>query len=376
MFHPSDLVAPLLVSLQHVSLPDDLRELSPTPSESQIECILEAAFCASMLLEEARSVRVALIWLNQLAASKRGDGPAPFESPLTLTPESIRRLAPAVTRDGGYLAIGPNESGVPVIWGLLHISFNAGKRPNPPALVIEILRPGSLLVSHVARDLMLLNAGKLLVFDQQSSAQDFDFLRAVTELLGSYAPPPSFEAHCLVRVALNVMHHSHGGALLVAPRAKTLADVQCIKTRFAFQESGQTILSDEMERFRTAAQGRAAGEVLTGAERFVAQLTGVDGAVLLLSGLRLGGFGVFIEPYAVESEPHFRIGNESPKPISQIGGTRHQSAARFCWKNPGAIALVASQDGGLKLLSKLPSDEIIQVKGPFGEAYSLATSPA
>ena len=40
-----------------------------------------------------------------------------------------------------------------------------------------------------------------------------------------------------------------------------------------------------------------------------------------------------------------------PMPVSELGGTRHQSAARFVRQHPDCSVLVSSQDGRMTLFS-------------------------
>src|SRR6185295_2406861 len=70
----------------------------------------------------------------------------------------------------------------------------------------------------------------------------------------------------------------------------------------------------------------------------VDRATSVDGCVVLTRKLQLLGFGGEI-----------RVPTEHSLDEDRHTGTRHRSAARFCKKFPGAIALVVSQDGQVSI---------------------------
>jgi hypothetical protein len=91
---------------------------------------------------------------------------------------------------------------------------------------------------------------------------------------------------------------------------------------------------------------RAAGHLL---DR-IADLAGVDGAVLMTDRFRLLGFGVEVQ---LESELRdvtiaATQGREGRAQSIEAFGTRHRSAFRFCEAYPAAVAFVLSQDGGVR----------------------------
>lgn len=89
---------------------------------------------------------------------------------------------------------------------------------------------------------------------------------------------------------------------------------------------------------------------------FVAALATVDGAVVLSRDLKLEGFGAEITLAGVPSTHEtVEYGNHPPPlgkpPPARLAdfGMRHRSAIRFCQAVPGAMAVVVSQDGGIRL---------------------------
>jgi hypothetical protein len=84
----------------------------------------------------------------------------------------------------------------------------------------------------------------------------------------------------------------------------------------------------------------------------IAQLTAVDGATVVSNDLLLIGFGAMIMENklsfdVVEIDPLDHQEYINRNPVEKVGNKRHQSAARFIYKQRDAIALVVSQDGNV-----------------------------
>src|SRR5262249_34217699 len=101
-----------------------------------------------------------------------------------------------------------------------------------------------------------------------------------------------------------------------------------------------------------------AQEQLRDAEYAAAQFSAIDGALVIDSSLRVLGFGVFFgggssaEAASIEEIDPFVGPHRQTRPLHKLGGARHQSAARFCSQLPEGVVLVASEDGGLSVVSK------------------------
>jgi hypothetical protein len=122
--------------------------------------------------------------------------------------------------------------------------------------------------------------------------------------------------------------------------------------------SGETHHATHVEQWETAT-------------RITAQASSVDGAVVLDAALSVLGFRVELcarederLPECVALDPE----SSEPRPMGLVRltafGTRHRSAARFCARVPGAVAMVVSQDGETRELMRLP-DGRVGVCGPL-----------
>ena len=88
----------------------------------------------------------------------------------------------------------------------------------------------------------------------------------------------------------------------------------------------------------------------------VARLTAVDGAVIINRKLGLIGFGAVVRlgqtaPYRV-FRCEDRRATKKKKIAIEHYGTRHRSAFEFCFRNQPSVAIVVSQDGGIKTVTR------------------------
>jgi sensor domain DACNV-containing protein len=385
--YPRDLAPTLVAKLERAEVPEGFRKLSPTPTVAQAELLLDVAYAASLQEDEGRATEVSLAWVDR---SERVDGPAgllPLRDALPLTPEAIRRLASAVEPKRGYLLVGPTATGGADIWGLLHLHFSEEVRGSVPALVVQIVRPGTLRIRHIVDDYYLLAHGTCV--ELLGSDQTWRLLRLMTLALnpahaGEDASP---QALTLLRIALNMLRQKHGGAILVALDERTSAGLElrfCVespRTQLLRQAVNETLTADieatsltgEHAWEATLNRRRQAGERLFAVEEFIGQLTAVDGALLLRADLELVSFGVIIGPLGPDvGEIAVRVVNPVDEtqavvtPLSRLDlGTRHQSVVRFCFMNPGALALVASQDGTLSFCTRAGTSAEVLLLRPY-----------
>jgi hypothetical protein len=103
----------------------------------------------------------------------------------------------------------------------------------------------------------------------------------------------------------------------------------------------------------------------------IARFTAVDGATIIRSDLSVHAFGAFVRGSELDSDTTggvvfkdlFEGGEERSGAIREVGGSRHQSAARFCLAVPGAIAIIASQDGSLCFMTRPEANNTVWVWG-------------
>ncbi|MGH7521140.1 MAG: putative sensor domain DACNV-containing protein [Gemmatimonadales bacterium] len=299
------------------------------PDADTIERIVDAAFWASLRREEGRAPTISLAYLPPEAAGTA----LLVERPLGLDPTTLTKLAPAVERPGIHLGVWEN-GGELAVWG-------ATRTIPPLCFVLEVIEPGLLVIKHRRADpggkfanLAVLEGDQVKIVDAEgtlaSECPDF-----VTTLLG-FDPASGNPENVLLPLALSMRAHKHGGSLLVVPRDTD-----------AWRRSIVSVPYTVVPPFARLRDG-ASKEAIDA----IGGLTAVDGAVILNDrwdvlafGAKIGRteLGPFVEEVLVR-EP---ILGHRPVTVhpSELGGTRHLSAAQFVHEQRDSLALVASQDG-------------------------------
>jgi DisA bacterial checkpoint controller nucleotide-binding len=176
----------------------------------------------------------------------------------------------------------------------------------------------------------------------------------------------------------------HGGTLLLVPRERAtplVSDGGVLRLKYAFVDG------EPRRRYRTLILAVLRELAIAGAElsprpdrvgwgeyrsstrpaivaldeailemsQLLAALGEVDGAVLLTDGFEVVGFGGEItgtlpEIRSVERALDLEARTTETVAIDNVG-TRHRSAYRFCAQEPGAVAIVVSQDGGVQFVA-------------------------
>jgi hypothetical protein len=156
----------------------------------------------------------------------------------------------------------------------------------------------------------------------------------------------------LLKLAVSMRAHGHGGALLLVP-SDTSAWRESIVQPVRYSISPPFGRLADLLRLPVEERGRAGGR--DGVDKLIgtiAGLTAVDGVAVINDRYEVLAFGGKLgrrEGHtAVEQvlmvEP---VAEDVPALVApvQIGGTRHLSAAQFIHDQRDALALVASQDG-------------------------------
>jgi hypothetical protein len=90
--------------------------------------------------------------------------------------------------------------------------------------------------------------------------------------------------------------------------------------------------------------------------QFIASLSGVDGLILAVGGMRIHGFGVEI---LAKQDPKMALlasdaSGSTGEPINPTRwGTRHRSMMRYCVRHKGSIGFVVSQDGDVRAMMRV-----------------------
>ncbi|HEX2188026.1 MAG TPA: hypothetical protein VHG51_03960 [Longimicrobiaceae bacterium] len=333
---------------------------APPPDAAAVEALVDAAFWASLRREEGYAPRISLAYLPP----ERAEQPLRFERRLPLAPAALTRVAPAVERPGIHLGVW-RDGDVLSVWG-------ACRSIPPLSFVLEVVQPGLLVVKHRRRRdsgkfvnvAVLLGDQVRLVDEEGASLSDCPALLAA--MLGFDAPASwAGSVNLLVDLAVSMRAHGRGGSLLVVPDGSRAWRESIVEPMPYAVVPPFTRLADLM-RGDSGERGPSWREALRRTVEGVAGLTAVDGATVMTEGYELLGFGAKIgrreggTPVDRVTLTEPTVGN-APAVLhpSQIGGTRHLSAAQFVHDQRDALALVASQDGRFTVFAWSPCEEMV-----------------
>ena len=338
------------------------QEFAPAPDARTVEAIVEAAFWASLRREESYSPKISLAFLPPEQAAR----PLKFEQTLPLTPAALARLAPAVERPGIHLGVWCGREEELCVWG-------ATRTIPRLCFVLEVIEPGLLVVKYRRRqdpskyvNVAVLQGDQIKVVDERGTALP-DCPPLLTALLGFGSPVAEGDSvNVLVQLAASMRAHGRGGALLVVPQGTEAWRESIVQPVLYSVEPPHTELADLM-RQDAAEKGRPLWqEAFIDAVDAIAGLTAVDGATVISDRYELLAFGAKIARHSggaqveqvVVTEPVVGSAAAVVHP-TQLGGTRHLSAAQFVQDQRDAVALVASQDGRFTVFAWSPCEEMV-----------------
>jgi len=394
------------------------------PDLQALEELLSVAYHASLLHEEDRPVRFRL-FVGDASTIPMDSGPPDglhrllFAEPRAFDESEIRRLAPAAKYHRALIGVSRHK-GAFHIWGVLQSgprwleSARGGRAPASPvpsdAIVISVLEVGHVVVKVGDVKLAELRAGRIVgsalnVFDAPWMRATFDGYRRDLKAehesaMGGAGVPLDFEGmrtisqQMVKRVLATMRDAHHGGMIVYAPHERVqrlLGGALHIKYAFADDVARR--------RYRALMLGVMRELALAGAEiepppdsvgyglyqhstregivaldeaifemsQLLAGLADVDGAVVLTDQLEVLGFGAEIIG-ALPDVTTVRLAHdlEATKydviPIEGVG-TRHRSAYRLCAYEPGCLAIVVSQDGGVQFVKSLAGEVTVWEHG-------------
>jgi hypothetical protein len=331
------------------------------PDADTIEALIDAAFWASLRREESYVPKISLAYLS----AKQAPYPLEFERRFPLEPGSLVKLAPAVERAGIHLGVCRDGDGLSV-WGTA--------RTIPPlCLVVEVAAPGLLVIKHhrggdVGKfvNVAVLEGDQIKVVDEQASSLP-DCPPLLTSLLGFDSPASWIDSvNVLVQLAVSMRAHARGGILLIVPSGSDAWQESIVRPIPYAVSPAFDVLARLNQASDDAKQARAWTDSLARVVDVIAGLTAVDGATILTTKYELLAFGAKIArrkgspqiEQVTVTEP-IEGGVAAVIHPTQLGGTRHLSAAQFVHDQRDAVVLVASQDGRFTVFAWSPCEAMV-----------------
>ncbi len=326
-----------------------------SPPPLAIASIIDAAFWASLRREEGHAPRISMVFLPP----DRARHTLLFAARLPLLPAVLAKVAPAVERPGIHLGV----------WSAGDEFYVWGTTRDVPAfcLVVEVVTSGLIVIKHRSEpfgkfvNVAVLEGDQIKIVDERAGTVVPDCPAVVTSLVGaSDRSSVSGLTTTLVLLAASMRQHGRGGALLIVPSAAN-----------EWRESIVTPMSYEVappysELAAMACSLKTDADDLKRAVDAIAGLTAVDGATIINDHYDLLAFGAKITrkrgsppvEWVNVTEP---VEGSAPTKATptQLGGTRHLSAAQFVQDQRGATALVASQDGRFTIFKWSPREQMV-----------------
>lgn len=355
------------------------------PSREHLAEMIAAVFWASVTKEEDQNSPVGLVYCDPREAIGQTFY---FEEPFALHASQLAKMAPAVRR---HFGAWPDADGALAVWGFSSSVYGLATVYAP--------EPGRVMIGGFPRVVAVVSGDEARTTDAMRIGpgaacwpawiRDAALEEAVrdTWILG------------VCTLARAMRSHGRGGICLLVPRGgaymgsldsagyrsskpydhgkvsylKVIKALRQIERRHAvgpggsshrYSGEGETAMA-AAERFRATLMYRSTptSSGFISAIEDLAQLTAVDGALVLTNEFNCAAFGAKIRRHATKADaprvlldpvgvpvpsrpPERREGT-----LEELGGTRHTSPGLFVAEQRDAFAVVVSEDGRVSFLS-------------------------
>lgn len=388
---------------------DDATEL---PSFPILESILSTAYQTSLLQEESRPLVFRLVFADPLLFPSNIGPPSGhhklcFEEPVLFSPHELKPLVLGASFQRSLIGLKLHHDGRLQIWGLLNSgprwlhTQHGGRGPAPvlpPSLVINVTGPGCLEVCKGSTTIGQLAQGR--VFGPTKSVLQSTWLqdlfaqtraermelhleaRAHATLPWTELDPELthiIDQHMIKRVLAAIQASKHGGTLIMTPADGWQKLLQpYVNIRYSFQdgqprarfrsliisvmnalaalpsEGTSTIRGWKEYQQATDPTVIELDESIFEMSHLIASLSAVDGAVVMTRRFELIGFGAEIRCDLADVQSVTRAidveGTKFKTEHTRGVGTRHRSAYSLCHVLHELLAIVISQDGGVRFI--------------------------
>ena len=407
--YPRDLAAAALAELKRRG---ETVVSSPLLEPALLESLLSTAYQASLLRDEGRQVIFRLLIAPPEAMPPDGGPPSGLHTLLfperrVCDVTELRRLAAAAPYHRALIGACINDQRRPSLWGIAHagarwLRVQTGGRLMAPALphapVVSVGGPGRIEVELGDSVLARLEAGRiggttLDVFASQWLPRQFaptraaliaDHAAARTRAGAPWAPLDEslmrgIGQHMVRQLIAVIRSARHGATLLVVPaeaEAELTAPDSILHVHYRLVDNEarhryRTLMLRIMNRLAALHAGplaeavgwpeyqhstdseiAALDEALFEVAHLIAGFAAVDGAVLLSRSFDIIGFGAEIAGNLPDVPTVCRAddleGSARTLETTERVGTRHRSAYRLCQAMQDALAVIVSQDGGVR----------------------------
>lgn len=292
----------------------------------------------------------------------------PLQKPIELTAAQLLKLSTATTSGVSAVHVGPGAERLE-IFGIDTVLDNVSP------VRIEIRAPTTIAVKAADATVAFISGNSAELIDLDVHAKYF--------FIDGPFPTESISDQDRERrffdIARAMHRNGHGGILLVltsnasAPSSNGLGSLETqylLTTPFHGLrdiDAEEAEIFSAMQATKSGSEARGLFSRLRAAEllhlQYISSLactTAVDGATVVSNEGSLLAFGCKV---TLSNTPSIRIrrptaAHATTVELTDFGGTRHQSAARYVGQYPGSRAIVLSQDGKVSILNHTGSDQV------------------
>jgi hypothetical protein len=371
---------------------------------------LSIAFQASMTSEEARPTRFRLLLtpvdsLPEDGTPNQGVLRLRFDESRAMLADELRRLSPSAPFETALIGAHAEDDKLR-IWGIAHSGPAwlaptwGGRGPVPNWTydpIIHVTGPGRLAVRSAGKLIGALQAGEIVnatidVFDSEWLPGMFFHIReeviaqhaarqarATSPTLAEHSLVSRVGQHMLRRAIQLVRNAAYGGMILVTDALDDETPVTAVhglRLKYRFSQENpvkryRALLLEVLEGVAASTTKALVGWADFAADtspilerleqsifemsRLIANLTFIDGAVVLDKRFALLGFGAEVSAELPSPERVYRAldreGNSLELDDIENVGTRHRAAYRFVNDHPQGLAVVVSHDGDVRFVA-------------------------
>lgn len=355
------------------------------PSIADLKALIEVSFFASLKREEDKPISFALVLLAKHEARKEQETSSrkqlilSFPESLPFKESSIIKLSSAFDIKTSALLVGPKENNQNEyeIWGVMFFRATQNRFTQIPAalhgynyfrpdlLMVTTISPGSLVISRADIQIGHFSSG---IFTPATPTPFTS--KAMGKYMIEYIKEDKLYKEfknlywhifrdSMEYLLLEASMWGHGGTIVFVPEniqakcKEKYSGGYSFNQDFDFEKLLIYLLKSDIKNdlLFSVLNHRILAEHLS----FLAQLSCVDGALILTSRFKPLAFGVTLNPNEwtgkVISGPN-GIDNTSHEINNRIWGTRHNSVISFTGDFPGVFSFVISQDGPIRGFAK------------------------
>lgn len=319
------------------------------PSLEHLTELIEVSFWASLDRVEGHQLSFSVGYENRRFAAYDTFS---FSPHLPFTRERLRNLAPAIGSPESCAIVFPDLDD--------HLSIQGLGRSHLSPLIIKVLDPGRLIVRFNLFNRAVIS-GSEAVFIRNTFLAHSESIWSLYKFQDAKSDASSERINATLNIVRKMRKMGHGGILVVVPDDNNWKKY-CSNIPYSTNEK-YSPAEFALDFTQNASEGAEDATQLADSRPYwlaasleeIAQLTTVDGAVIMTPNLEVLGFGVKLgsdgnnyEGINIASiDPRDDLESTRFIKLTETGNTRHQSAVRFVASYEQAVAFVVSQDGGV-----------------------------